>query len=108
MNTKKRADIDFLKTIAIIAVILYHFFDIQKASSKNFNFSLFDGGFLGVDIFLVVSGFLITGSIVSKLYSSEFSILEFYKRRDLWVLEKYFWVLQTFLRKSLDLKTVEV
>ena len=81
MNTKKRADIDFLKTIAIIAVILYHFFDIQKASSKNFNFSLFDGGFLGVDIFLVVSGFLITGSIVSKLYSSEFSILEFYKRR---------------------------
>lgn len=81
MSTKKRYDIDLLKSIAIIAVVLYHFFDIQKASSKSFNISLFDGGFLGVDIFLVVSGFLITGSIVSKLYSSEFSIFDFYKKR---------------------------
>ena len=78
---KIRADIDFLKTIAIIAVVFYHFFDIQKASTKSFDFSIFDGGFLGVDIFLVVSGFLITGSIVSKLYDSQFSITEFYKRR---------------------------
>lgn len=78
---KIRADIDFLKTIAIIAVVLYHFFDIQKASSKNFEFSIFDGGFLGVDIFLVVSGFLITGSIITKLSDSNFSILDFYKRR---------------------------
>ena len=81
MNKEKRADIDFLKTIAIIAVVLYHFFDIQKASSKSFNLSLFDGGFLGVDIFLVVSGFLITGSILTKINESNFSILNFYKRR---------------------------
>ena len=81
MNKEKRADIDFLKTIAIIAVVLYHFFDIQKASSKSFTLSLFDGGFLGVDIFLVVSGFLITGSILTKINESNFSILNFYKRR---------------------------
>lgn len=42
---------------------------------------LFDGGFLGVDVFLLISGFLICGSIVSKLNTDSFSLIQFYTRR---------------------------
>ena len=78
--TDKRHDIDGLKGIAILAVVFYHLFDLLK--SAHFTEStLFDGGFLGVDIFFVISGFLITSSVFYRLSNNDFSLLSFYKRR---------------------------
>ena len=51
MAAKFRSDIDGLKGIAIIAVVLYHFFDLLK-SFESSTVTTFSGGFLGVDIFL--------------------------------------------------------
>lgn len=75
-----RKDIDFLKTIAIFSVIFYHFFDLLKSNLLS-SVTLFEGGFLGVDVFLLISGFLICGSIVSKLNTDSFSLLQFYTRK---------------------------
>lgn len=62
-----RLDINGLRAFAVIAVVLYHF-DVPG----------FSGGFTGVDIFFVISGFLMTGIIVRKLDSQRFSLLDFY------------------------------
>ncbi|MBV9591741.1 MAG: acyltransferase [Hyphomicrobiales bacterium] len=64
-----RADIDGLRALAVLAVISFHL---------NFGVS---GGFLGVDVFFVISGYLITRIIVAGIETEEFSILEFYARR---------------------------
>ena len=80
MAKEQRLDIDGIKAIAILAVVFYHLFDLLK--SAHFTEStLFDGGFLGVDIFFVISGFLITSSVFYKLSNNDFSLLSFYKRR---------------------------
>ena len=81
----KRQDIDGLKGIAILAVVFYHLFDLLK-SGQYTESTLFDGGFLGVDIFFVISGFLITSSVFYKLSNNDFSLLAFYKRRSLRIL----------------------
>jgi peptidoglycan/LPS O-acetylase OafA/YrhL len=65
-----RLDIDGLRAIAVLSVILFH---IKKA--------LLPGGFIGVDVFFVISGFLITSHIVQDINRSRFSILNFYRRR---------------------------
>ena len=83
--TDKRQDIDGLKGIAILAVVFYHLFDLLK-SGQYTESTLFDGGFLGVDIFFVISGFLITSSVFYKLSNNDFSLLAFYKRRCLRIL----------------------
>ena len=75
-----RKDIDFLKTFAILSVFFYHLFDLLKSNLLS-SVTLFEGGFLGVDVFLLISGFLICGSIVSKLNTDSFSLLQFYTRR---------------------------
>jgi len=67
---KYRKDIDGLRAIAVILVILCHL-----------GFDSFKGGFLGVDIFFVISGFLITTNIVSKLNEGTFSFSNFYRNR---------------------------
>jgi len=64
-----RADIDGLRALAVLAVISFHL-----------NFGL-PGGFIGVDIFFVISGYLITGITVAGIRSRSFSALEFYARR---------------------------
>lgn len=65
-----RPDIDGLRAIAVIFVILYHF-----------NVGLFSGGFVGVDIFFVISGYLITKGILEKQHEGAFEFSDFYFRR---------------------------
>lgn len=65
-----RKDIDFYRAISVIAVILFHHFD-----------DVFKNGYLGVDIFFVISGFLITSQIYTQLSKKNFSISSFYLRR---------------------------
>lgn len=65
-----RYDIGFLRAIAVIIVCLYHF-----------NIPFFSGGFIGVDIFFVISGFLMTGIIYKGIESGNFSFKDFYSRR---------------------------
>ena len=75
-----RHDVDLLKALAIVAVVMYHFFDLTNASMLT-SVSLFSGGYVGVDIFLVISGYLITSGIFYNFYKSEFSFKDFYIRR---------------------------
>lgn len=72
MSFKKtyRPDIDGLRAIAIILVIIFHS-----------GFSLFPGGFIGVDVFFVISGFLITSIIEKEIKENSFSFKNFYLRR---------------------------
>lgn len=65
-----RKDINGLRAIAVLAVLLYHF-----------RISGFGGAFIGVDIFFVISGYLMTGIIFSKLTADKFSLLNFYIHR---------------------------
>ncbi|UXZ96268.1 acyltransferase [Pseudomonas phytophila] len=65
-----RKDINGLRAIAVIAVLLYHF-----------NPDWLPGGFAGVDIFFVISGYLITGIILRSLHAGNFSLLTFYASR---------------------------
>ncbi|MBR7976303.1 acyltransferase [Burkholderia vietnamiensis] len=65
-----RPDIDGLRALAVVSVVLYHAFP-----------SLLPGGFLGVDIFFVISGYLITSHILRELSDLTFSIATFYSRR---------------------------
>ena len=68
--TGYRKDIDGLRAIAVVAVILFHA-----------RFWPFSGGFVGVDVFFVISGFLITSIIKKEFDRREFSIAKFYERR---------------------------
>ena len=68
--TARRADIDALRAVAVLAVILHH------ADSHWIR-----GGFLGVDIFFVISGFLITAHIEKAIAGGRFSFPSFYLRR---------------------------
>lgn len=65
-----RRDIDGLRAVAVLAVILFHL-----------NTHLLPGGFVGVDIFFVISGYLITKNIATELGAGHFSLVEFYRRR---------------------------
>jgi peptidoglycan/LPS O-acetylase OafA/YrhL len=65
-----RPEIDGLRAIAVLSVILFH------AGLKSVS-----GGFLGVDVFFVISGFLITSILVVELEQDRFSIIRFYERR---------------------------
>ena len=76
MNIKYRPEIDGLRAIAVISVILYH------AKIVIFNYKIFEGGFIGVDIFFVISGYLITSIILKELVTTgTFSFKHFYERR---------------------------
>jgi len=65
-----RADIDGLRAIAILPVVFFH---------AGFGFA--QGGFVGVDVFFVISGYLITSLIHREMIAGEFSLARFYERR---------------------------
>lgn len=65
-----RPDIDGLRSIAVIPVVLFHA-----------GLSGFPGGYVGVDVFFVISGFLITGILLREMNSQRYSVAEFYRRR---------------------------
>jgi peptidoglycan/LPS O-acetylase OafA/YrhL len=67
---KYRPDIDGLRAFAILSVVLYHAFP-----------SFMRGGFIGVDVFFVISGYLIAEIIFKELDSDKFSFINFYQRR---------------------------
>jgi peptidoglycan/LPS O-acetylase OafA/YrhL len=70
MNLKYRKDIDGLRAISVLSVLLTHA-----------GIGLFSGGFIGVDVFFVISGYLITTILVKEIQSNEFSLIRFYERR---------------------------
>jgi len=67
---KYRADIDGLRAVAVLPVLFFHA-----------GWSVFSGGYIGVDVFFVISGYLITGILADEIAANRFSILNFYERR---------------------------
>lgn len=70
MHLKYRPDIDGLRAFSVVAVVLYHFFP-----------QFFRGGFIGVDVFFVISGYLVTAILLQQNDKVDFSFLAFYGRR---------------------------
>ena len=79
---KYRAEIDGLRALAVLPVILFHA-----------GFEWFSGGFVGVDVFFVISGYLITTIIISEMAEGKFSIVNFYERRARRILPALFFVM---------------
>lgn len=82
MNLKYRAEIDGLRAIAVLPVILFHA-----------GFEAFSGGFVGVDVFFVISGYLITTILIDDIEQGRFSIVSFYERRARRILPALFFVM---------------
>ena len=79
---KYRPEIDGLRALAIVSIILFHL-----------KIDAFRGGYVGVDIFFVISGFLITSIIKKEIETNEFSVIKFYARRAQRILPALFLVL---------------
>ena len=85
MKSEYQPHIDILRALAVLLVIFNHL-----------DFTLFSGGFIGVDVFFVISGYLITKNIVSeKRTSGTFCFKKFYQRRVLRLAPAFFTVLLT-------------
>lgn len=76
-----RPEIDGLRTLAVVPVILFHA-----------GVEIFSGGYLGVDIFFVISGFLITAILLREMEEETFSLAKFYERRARRILPALFTV----------------
>ena len=83
---KYRAEIDGLRALAVLPVILFHA-----------GFEWFSGGFVGVDVFFVISGYLITTIIISEMAEGKFSLINFYERRARRILPALFFVMAACL-----------
>ena len=81
-----RPDIDGLRAIAILGVLIFHLDKI-----------MLPGGFLGVDVFFVISGYLITSIIRRDIESGNFSIARFYERRIRRIMPAFFVVMLAVL-----------
>ena len=79
---QKRHEVDGLRCFAVVAVILFHG-----------GFRWFRGGYVGVDVFFVISGYLITSQILSAKEDNNFSLIDFYERRTRRILPALYFVL---------------
>ena len=79
---KYRAEIDGLRALAVVPVILFHA-----------GFELFSGGFVGVDVFFVISGYLITYILIDEIENNRFSLVNFYERRARRILPALFFIM---------------
>lgn len=90
-NISYRPEIDGLRCLAVLSVIFYHY---------EFSFSdstFLTGGYIGVDIFYVISGYLITSIILKDIKKKEFSLLFFYQRRVRRLIPALFFVILFFI-----------
>jgi peptidoglycan/LPS O-acetylase OafA/YrhL len=69
-SSKYRPDIDGMRALAVLAVVIFHAFPLR-----------FTGGFIGVDVFFVISGFLISSILFTQIENGNFSVRDFYVRR---------------------------
>ncbi|MEP4892089.1 MAG: acyltransferase family protein [Aliiglaciecola sp.] len=83
---KYRADINGLRAIAVLPIVFYH----AGISSMS-------GGFIGVDIFFVISGYLISKIIIDELDNNNFKLIEFYKRRTIRIFPALLFMLSALL-----------
>lgn len=81
-----RPEIDGLRAVAVLPVILFHA-----------GFGIFSGGYVGVDVFFVISGYLITSILIAELEEGDFSIARFYERRMRRILPALFVVMSACL-----------
>ena len=79
---KYRAEIDGLRALAVVPVILFHA-----------GFNMFSGGYVGVDVFFVISGYLITSILIEDIEAKRYSIGHFYERRARRILPALFFVM---------------
>ena len=86
MSQARRTDIDTLRGVSVISVLIYHL-----------NSSFFPNGYLGVDLFFVISGYVITRSIIKDLQNGKFNFLNFYIKRARRILPALLFVLLTSL-----------
>src|SRR5579863_3999753 len=70
IGSRTRGDIEGLRALAVLSVVVYHAFPPALS-----------GGFAGVDIFFVISGYLIGRHLLLDIQAGRFGILEFYRRR---------------------------
>jgi peptidoglycan/LPS O-acetylase OafA/YrhL len=81
-RVKYRREIDGLRAVAVVPVILFHA-----------GYSAFSGGYVGVDVFFVISGYLITTIILAEKEKGTFSLVNFYERRARRILPALFFVM---------------
>ena len=77
-----RAEIDGLRAVSVLGVLFFHL-----------KFDFFSGGYLGVDVFIVISGYLITSIIYNDLKSKKFNFVNFFLRRTRRLIPTYLIVL---------------
>ena len=82
VDVQYRAEIDGLRAVSVLPVLLFHA-----------GFQLFSGGFVGVDIFFVISGYLISSIIIEDIQNKCFSLVNFYERRARRILPALFLVM---------------
>lgn len=82
VDIKYRREIDGLRAVAVLPVLMFHA-----------GFSTFQGGYVGVDIFFVISGYLITSILLDHLDNGTFTLVGFYERRARRILPALFFVM---------------
>jgi len=86
LSVKYRADIDGLRALAVVPVILFHA-----------GLTIFENGFLGVDVFFVISGFLISFILMKEIDTKGLDIISFYERRARRILPALFFMILVIL-----------
>jgi len=91
MILKYRPEIDGLRAISILGVLFYH------ANLTFYEFSVLPGGFLSVDVFFVISGYIITSILIREMGDDSFTFFRFYERRARRILPALFFVIIAFI-----------